>query len=138
MNILGHPPYNTAVGFIVNDERPTNRTRHVDVQFFAVQQWRQKGYIKAQRLAGPINPADSMTKPTPFSTYALHTRYIMGEFRLPSDPLYKESKTPISSSLELGEGVRSESKGVIENGEQREHPPGGSRDAHKFFKSDVA
>jgi hypothetical protein len=98
---------NTAVEFIVNDSRPTNRTRHVDVQFFAVQQWRDAGLINAKRLPGPINAADSMTKPTPYDTFQRHFRYALGQFRLDSDPVTEESKTTSTTDgLELGEGVR--------------------------------
>jgi hypothetical protein len=97
---------NTAVEFIVNDERPTQRARHVDVQFFAVQQWRRNGHIVAKRLPGPINGADSMTKPTPYDLFTAHMRYAMGEYRLDTDPSIKDS-TVLSDvqTAEVGEGV---------------------------------
>lgn len=96
-NIYGD---NTAVEFIVNDERPTQRTRHVDVQYFAVQQWRSRGLINAKRLAGPINAADSMTKPTPYDTFLPHMNYAMGMYDLDSYPGSRDfnaQQTPVAS-----------------------------------------
>jgi hypothetical protein len=48
-----------------------------------------------------------MTKPTPYDTFQRHSQYALGQFRLDSDPVTKESKTTSTTDgLELGEGVR--------------------------------
>ena len=48
---------------IINDNTaPTERTRHMDIRFFALQDWREDGDIKMIHIKGTLNNADDLTK----------------------------------------------------------------------------
>jgi len=54
---------NMAAIMMVNQSRPTTRTRHIDIQWFAIQEWKQKEDIIMQYIkTGDKNAADAMTK----------------------------------------------------------------------------
>jgi hypothetical protein len=42
---------------------PTERSRDVDIENFAIQEWQQRRDIKLVRTPGVINSADAQTKP---------------------------------------------------------------------------
>ena len=63
---------------IVNSRKPTERSRHIDIRFFAIQDWKARGDIELFHIPGVINPADDLTKPLGFVLHARHARYIMG------------------------------------------------------------
>ena len=48
---------------IINACVPTERTCHIDVQYFAIQDWKEDGSIEILHIPGVINPADDLTKP---------------------------------------------------------------------------
>jgi hypothetical protein len=48
---------------MVNADRPTELSRHIDIQHFAIQEWRQRGDIKLAHIPGVMNPADAQTTP---------------------------------------------------------------------------
>jgi hypothetical protein len=47
---------------ISNHNRPSGRTRHMDIQYFASQEWVQLGLMKYFKICGTVNPADAMSK----------------------------------------------------------------------------
>ena len=63
---------------IVNSRKPTERSRHIDIRFFAIQDWKARGDIKLFHIPGAINPADDLTKPLGYVLHKRHARYIMG------------------------------------------------------------
>ena len=64
---------------IVNAQKPTERTRHIDIRFFAIQDWQhQTKDIILKHIPGVINPADDLTKPLGWVLHSRHARYIMG------------------------------------------------------------
>jgi hypothetical protein len=79
---LGFPPSgptllyedNKAAINMVNANWPTERSRHIDIQHFAIQEWRQRGDIKLAHIPGVINPADAQTKPLGWILHHLHVR----------------------------------------------------------------
>ena len=48
---------------IVNARVPTERTRHIDIRFFAIQGWKEQGDVILLHIPGVINPSDDPTKP---------------------------------------------------------------------------
>ena len=48
---------------MVNAEKPTPCSRHIDIQHFAIQEWRKCNEIILQAIPGTANPADDWTKP---------------------------------------------------------------------------
>ena len=53
----------SALKIINNNCSPTERTRHMVLRFFAIQEWREEGDIIMKHIPGVLNPSDDMTKP---------------------------------------------------------------------------
>jgi len=70
LNELGFPQLkptrifedNASTIRIVNARVPTERTRHLDIRFFAIQGWKEQGDIILHHIPGIINPSDDLTK----------------------------------------------------------------------------
>jgi hypothetical protein len=85
---LGFPPLsptvlyedNEATMAMINENRPTPRARHVDIQFFAIQEWRQQGHLIVRRIPTTINIADGGTKALGWTLHSRHARRAMGHF----------------------------------------------------------
>ena len=71
---------NLACMNIVNERRPTPRTRHIEVQHFAVQEWRENKEILMEHIPGPINPSDDLTKALTWVLHGRHSRRAMGHY----------------------------------------------------------
>ena len=61
-----------------NDGNPTERSRHIDIQYFALQEWVQKDLVKLHHIKGVENPADSMTKALGWVLHTRHVTWLMG------------------------------------------------------------
>ena len=67
---------------ILNSSIPHERTRHIDVRFFAIQVWNEAGDIIMHRVPGVINPADDITKPLGWVLHSRHARYLVGHYNI--------------------------------------------------------
>jgi hypothetical protein len=47
---------------VINNNRPTERSRHIDIAWFAIQDWRAAGDIVLKHIKGTLNPSDDLTK----------------------------------------------------------------------------
>ena len=66
---------------IINDNTsPTERTRHMDIRFFGLQDWREDGDISMIHIKGTLNPADDETKSLGWVLHARHCRRSMGHY----------------------------------------------------------
>jgi hypothetical protein len=77
---------NMAAVAMINENKPTPRSRHIDIQHFAIQEWRERGEIVVSHLAGSLNPADQATKALGSQLHARHARRAMGHFGPPNLP----------------------------------------------------
>ena len=75
---------NQAAIAMVNESRPTPRARHIEIQHFAIQEWRNKGDIVLAHCPGVINSSDDLTKPLGWALHARHARRSMGHYRIGS------------------------------------------------------
>ena len=48
---------------IVNARHTTDQSRHKDVKCFAIQDWKEAGYIQLLFIAGAVNPSNALTEP---------------------------------------------------------------------------
>jgi hypothetical protein len=55
--------HNLAAIMMANAGKPTERSRHIDVQYFALLQWVKDGDVLLVHIAGIWNPSDALTKP---------------------------------------------------------------------------
>ena len=104
---------NEAALNMINERRPTPRARHVDIQHFAIQEWREAGDIVMNHIPGTINPSDDLTKALSWILHARHARRNMGHY-MPLRLKEEASHIPHHSHSrggqhEAGEGVRANS-----------------------------
>jgi len=74
---------NEAAILIVNAGKPTARSRHIDIQHFAIQEWKRRGDIVMCHIPGIINIADNMTKANGYVLHQRHARRAMGHYGAP-------------------------------------------------------
>jgi len=74
---------NKAAIDMINDSKPMMRSCHIDVQHFAIQEWRNKGEIEMCHIPRIINPADDETKSLSWTLHSRHSRRTMGHFGPP-------------------------------------------------------
>ena len=72
---------NEAAIAMINQRKPTTRSRHIDVQFFAIQEWRKQGDILMKHISGVLNMADELTKALGWILHHHHARQAMGHYR---------------------------------------------------------
>jgi hypothetical protein len=71
---------NQAAIAMINENKPTPRSRHIDVQHFAIQEWRSQGHIKLVYIPTTINVADQSTKALGWTLHSRHARRAMGHY----------------------------------------------------------
>ena len=69
---------NQAAIAMVNENKPTPRSRHIDVQWYALAEWRRKLEVVLRHIPGVINVADQGTKPLSWVLLSRHARRAMG------------------------------------------------------------
>jgi hypothetical protein len=74
---------NQAVLDIINKQIPSERTRHCDIQYFAIQEWRAQGLVKMAYIPGIINPTDQATKAVGPVLHYRHVPRSMGFYPAP-------------------------------------------------------
>ena len=72
---------NDAAIKMINNEAPTERARHIQIQHFAIQEWLQAGDIVMKFIPGILNPSDDLTKPL---GWVLHSRHVCAVVSTPS------------------------------------------------------
>lgn len=69
---------NEAAILMTNAGKPTQRSRHIDIQHFASQEWKRNGDIVMVHIRDVINPADAFTKALGWILHHRHVRRAMG------------------------------------------------------------
>jgi hypothetical protein len=69
---------NAAAIIMENAKRPTYRSRHIDIQHFALHEWATKGEVILRHIRGTSNPADALTKALGWLLYHRHSPQVMG------------------------------------------------------------
>jgi len=54
---------NQSAIIMINSKIPKERSRHINISFFAIQDWKDAGHIKMEHIPGVINNSDDLTKP---------------------------------------------------------------------------
>ena len=75
---------NEAAIAMINQCKPTTCSRHINVQFFAIQDWCKQGDILMKHISGILNLADDSTKALGWILHHRHARRAMGHHRPPS------------------------------------------------------
>jgi len=69
---------NQAAIAMINQRKPTICSRHINVQFFAIQEWCRQGDIVMKHIAGILNMADYLTKELSWILHHCHACQAMG------------------------------------------------------------
>ena len=70
-----------ALQMINHNTAPTERTRHCDIRFFQIQDWREEKDLICQHIRGILNPSDDLTKPLGYVLHSRHYCRIMGHYQ---------------------------------------------------------
>ena len=70
---------NQGALLMANAQRPTKRTKHMDLKHFGLQEWVQRDLIILNRINTSDNYADAMTKPLARTLFYRHMNYILGK-----------------------------------------------------------
>ena len=72
---------------IINDNTtPTERTRHMDIRFFSLQDWHEDGDLIMKHIPGQLNPSDDLTKSLGRVLHHKHCRRMMGHLNYRRKP----------------------------------------------------
>ena len=71
---------NEACIKVINSRHPTERTRHIDIPSFRIQDWKSREDICLHHISGVINPADANSKPLGWVLHSRHCHRMMGYF----------------------------------------------------------
>eukprot|EP00957_Ditylum_brightwellii_P045311 3434825-Ditylum_brightwellii.AAC.1 len=63
---------------MANTSKPNGRTRHINISYFAIQEWVENGNIKLSHSQGIANPSNAITKALGWTLHHLHVTRMMG------------------------------------------------------------
>ncbi len=72
---------NEAAIAMINQRKPTTCSHHIDVQFFAIQEWCKQGDILMKHIPGILNMADDLAKALGWILHYRHARRAMGHYQ---------------------------------------------------------
>jgi len=90
---------NKAAIDMINDSKPTAHSRHINVQHFAIQEWRDHGEIEMRHIPGILNPADDETKALSWMLHSRHSRRAMGHYGPRSSSTLKTQNSSLLSAF---------------------------------------
>eukprot|EP00956_Cyclotella_meneghiniana_P004202 scaffold5163_cov49-Cyclotella_meneghiniana.AAC.3 len=79
---------NDACTAMANAQKPTSRTRHMDIRYFALSDWVEQDLMTLERIHTSVNIADHFTKPLERTLFYRHVDYIMGHIPPAYSPCY--------------------------------------------------
>ena len=75
----------TAMG---NAQKPTPRTRHMDIKYFLLCDWVERDLMHLEHVDTKMNMADIFTKSLPWLMFHCHADYLLGHFPPKYSPVY--------------------------------------------------
>ena len=106
---------NLAALCMINEDRPTPRARHIEIQHFAIQEWRKQEDLIMEHVSGTINSSDDLTKALGWVLHARHARRSMGHYRIGSQNSASTDNLLVpyarAKITEAGEGVGTQFEG---------------------------
>ena len=91
---------------MANQQQPTKGTRHMQLKYFAIQEWVEADLVYMRRITAEHNYADAMTKNLGRTKHNYHFDYRMGCLR-PSYAIFDETVTGKDScASRMGGGFR--------------------------------
>jgi hypothetical protein len=78
---------------MANAQKPTTRTRHIDMKYFAMCDWVERDLIHLERIDRLINIADHLTKPLSRILFHRHADFLLGHVPPRYSPVYQHAIT---------------------------------------------
>ena len=75
----------TAMG---NAQKPTPRTRHIDIKYFSLAEWVERDLMILKRIDTAINISDHMTKGLQTILFHRHADFLLGHIPPMYSPIY--------------------------------------------------
>jgi hypothetical protein len=79
---------NDGATAMANAQKPTTRTRHMDIKYFLLAEWVERDLMILERVNTAINTADHFTKILDRTLFYRHVDFIMGHIPPPYSPCY--------------------------------------------------
>ena len=73
---------------MANAQKPTPRTRHIDIKYFSLCDWVERDLILLEHIDTKINMSDHFTKNLSKTLFHRHIDYILGHIPPPYSPLH--------------------------------------------------
>jgi hypothetical protein len=74
-----------------NAQKPTSRTRHMDIKYFSLCEWVDRDLTHLERINTSINMADHLTKNLTPALFQRHTDYLLGHVPPAYSPIYQSA-----------------------------------------------
>ena len=84
----------TAMG---NAQKPTPRTRHIDIKYFSLCKWVERDLMLLEHIDTSINMSDHMTKNLHTILFHRHADFILGHIPLMYYPVYDSIVGPCTN-----------------------------------------
>jgi hypothetical protein len=81
---------NDGATAMANAGKPTPRSRHIDIKFYALQEWVERDLMVLKRIDTSINISDALTKPLARILFYRHRDFYMGYVPPTYSPKFKE------------------------------------------------
>ena len=79
---------NDACTAMANANKPTSRTRHMDIRHFALTEWVERDLVALERVHTSINLADHFSKQLQSTLFSRHVDWILGHVPPKYSPRY--------------------------------------------------
>jgi hypothetical protein len=80
---------NDACTAMANAQKPTPRTRHMDIKYFSLSDWVERDLMLLERIDTSINLADHFTKSLQPALFHRHADFILGHIPPAYSPVYQ-------------------------------------------------
>ena len=80
---------NDACTAMANAQKPTPRTRHMDIKYFSLSEWVERYLMLLERIDTSINLADHFTKSLLPALFHRHADFILGHIPPAYSPIYR-------------------------------------------------
>ena len=80
---------NDACTAMANAQKPTPRTRHMDIKYFSLSDWVERDLMLLERIDTSINLADHFTKSLQPALFHRHADFILGHIPPAYSPVYR-------------------------------------------------
>ena len=87
---------NVAACLVANKGKPMECARHINIQYFAIQEWTEQHILELNNIPGKVNYSDVLRKALGYVLHRTHCTRMMGYAESPYSTTY--GKLPTTST----------------------------------------